>query len=121
MRVARLRRRDIPPAFLFRDKLFVELFQYLVLKAAALAGVQFKHLPLVGAQAGMDEKPERALREFLQPADGRLQRRAEKFFRERWRKFLRRFRLAQCRKFFRERFERGNFEQYIPICPQQPA
>ena len=78
-----------------------ENFQDFVLETAAFARVQFKNLPFLGAQAGMDEKPERTLGEFLQPADGGLQHRAVKFFRQRGRKIFRRVRLAQGRKIFR--------------------
>ena len=71
----------------FGDQALVKNLQDFVLEAAAFAGVQFKNLPFPGVQTGTDKKLERALRKFLQPADGGLQHRAVKFFRQRGRKF----------------------------------
>ena len=69
---ARLRRREVAPAFVLLRQFVVKNFQDLVLETAAFTGVQLEYFPLAGAQAGTDEKPERTLREFLQPADGRF-------------------------------------------------
>ena len=95
----------VAPAFAFRRQLLVENFQNFVLKTAAFARVQFKDFPFVRAQAGADKKLERALRKFLQPADGGFQNRAVKFFRQRGRKIFGCIRFAQRRaKLSAERF-----------------
>ena len=100
--LARFRRREVAPVFAFGGQLLVKDFQDLVLETAAFARVQLEKLPLPGAQAGTDEKLERALGKLLQPAYGSLQHRAEKSFRQRGRKIFVRRRLAQLPQFFRE-------------------
>ena len=54
-----------------------------MLKTALLARIQLKNLPLLGAQPGMNEKPERTLGKLLQPAHRGAQGRAKKLFRQR--------------------------------------
>ena len=66
-----------------------------MLEIAAFARVEFKNLPLARVQAAADEKFERALRKFLQPADGRFQNRPVKFFCELLRKIFLFIRFAQ--------------------------
>ena len=61
---ARLGRRRGRASVCLPPSTVVKRFQHVVLETATLAGVQFKNFPLVGAQAGTDEKPERARGEF---------------------------------------------------------
>jgi len=66
---ARFGRRQVPPAPALGLEPVVKLPQDFVLETPAFAGVEFKFLAFLGAQAHVHEKAERTLRKFLQAAD----------------------------------------------------
>ena len=72
-RCPRLRRRDVPPAFVLQAQFLVKERQHVVLKGALLFHIQLEQLPLLRPQAGVDEEFERAGGELLHPADRRAQ------------------------------------------------
>src|SRR5437867_3792413 len=75
---ARLLWRELAPLLVFGAQLAMKLRQHFVLKTALLARVRFEKFPLLGAQAGMNEKLERTGAELFQRAHRGAQHRAVK-------------------------------------------